>query len=337
MIRGNKEMQTKIKKVIIPIIFLIILSTPSVFLYKAKSGSSGLVGYWKFDEGSGNVAYDSSRNTNDGTVFGASWTSGISNGALQFDGVNDYVGISSSNSLTVSGNQLTVELWFRPATTIDGNYPYTIIIDKGNEYGFQVNHDGLVEVHDGKIRFYMGLDLSGWSWQGIETLTNRWTANTWYLLVGTYDGNSMKIYVNGVLENSRALSGNLAAQGSYPLSIGSYTLGDHLFFNGAIDEVKIDNYARTLEEILSDYNSFMQSSPTPFWIQWWFWAIIGLGIVATVSLFTTVHYRQKALKTKETKTVQSKPASEQFIICPNCKAQLPADSKFCGKCGTSLQ
>ena len=76
---------------------------------------------------------------------------------------------------------------------------------------------------------------------------------------------------------------------------------------------------------------------SPFWAQWWFWTIIGLGIVATVSSFTTVHYRKKTLKPKEIKTLPSKPTSEKYIICPKCNAKLPIGSKFCGDCGTSLE
>ena len=48
------------------------------------------VAHWKFDEGNGTTAYDSA-GSNDGTVTGATWTTGQIGGALDFDGVNDYV------------------------------------------------------------------------------------------------------------------------------------------------------------------------------------------------------------------------------------------------------
>ncbi|MHC4545480.1 MAG: hypothetical protein ACYSYL_13320 [Planctomycetota bacterium] len=51
---------------------------------------SDLVGWWKFDEGEGTIAYDSTGN-NHGSIFGANWTTGQINGALTFDGVGDYV------------------------------------------------------------------------------------------------------------------------------------------------------------------------------------------------------------------------------------------------------
>jgi hypothetical protein len=211
------------------------------------SAFAGPVGNWKFDEGSGSIAHDSSGNGNDGTVLGASWTNGVSSGALQFDGIDDYVGVPSSPSLCVMGNQMSVQLWMKPAVTLDANTPITNILDKGDEYGFQMD-----QTSSGRIWFFVWLE--GAPWQGIQTTTSRWEANSWYLLTGTYDGSSLKLYVNGVLENSRPLSNGLYTSG-YPLAIGSYCLGTKNFFNGAMDEVKIYNYARTAGEIQSDYAS----------------------------------------------------------------------------------
>ena len=47
----------------------------------------GLVGWWSFDEGSGTVAGDSSGNGNTGTIYGATWVTGIYGKALSFDGM----------------------------------------------------------------------------------------------------------------------------------------------------------------------------------------------------------------------------------------------------------
>ena len=212
---------------------------------------SGLVGYWKFDEGSGNIAHDSSGNGNDGTVVGASWTSGVSSGALKFDGIDNYVGVPSLPSVCVTGNQISVQLWIKPAVTLDASTPITNILDKGDEYGFQMD-----QYSSGRIWFFVW--LQGAPWQGIQTATSRWEADSWYLLTGTYDGSSLKMYVNGVLENSRLLSSDLSTSG-YPLAIGSYCLGSKNFFNGVIDEVKIYNYARTAEEIQADAGSFVRA------------------------------------------------------------------------------
>jgi hypothetical protein len=210
-------------------------------------------GYWKFDEGSGLIAHDSSGNGNDGAINGANWSAGISNEALQFDGVSNYVGISNSPSLALLGNQMSLELWIEPTVTLDSSLASRInIIDKGDGYGFQM------EASDGRISFYVNTGGDQW----LPTVTSNWKAGTWYHIVGTYDGSSESVYVNGVLENTRSLSGALSGIGC-PLSIGSYCYGTMNFFNGAIDEVKVFNYARSADEIAQDYQSL--TGPVGYW------------------------------------------------------------------------
>ncbi len=71
----------------------------------------GLVGFWSLDESSGLVAADGSALSNDGSLInmaGDEWTAGAVNGALQFDGVDDYVSIGS----TGAGVQ-TLSFWIR--------------------------------------------------------------------------------------------------------------------------------------------------------------------------------------------------------------------------------
>jgi len=56
------------------------------------------ISHWKFDEGEGDIAYDSV-GSNHGTIYGATWTTGQINGALDFDGVDDYVNLENSSSI----------------------------------------------------------------------------------------------------------------------------------------------------------------------------------------------------------------------------------------------
>lgn len=74
-----------------------------------------------------------------------------------------------------------------------------------------------------------------------------------------------------------------------------------------------------------------------FWTQWWFWTIIALAASATILAFATIHYQRKSAVSKGTDAAASKSTSKECRTCPNCGATLPADSKFCGKCGTSLE
>jgi hypothetical protein len=63
--------------------------------------SDDLIGYWKFDEGEGTVVYDSSGRGHNGELFnGPDWATGIIDGALNFDGIDDYVDFSTNFPLT---------------------------------------------------------------------------------------------------------------------------------------------------------------------------------------------------------------------------------------------
>jgi hypothetical protein len=74
--------------------------------------------------------------------------------------------------------------------------------------------------------------------------------NAWTHLAATYDGAALRLYVNGALASTRAMTGPITASAS-PLRIGGNTIWGE-FFNGVIDELRIYNRALTAQEIQSD-------------------------------------------------------------------------------------
>lgn len=327
-------MKAKRQLLSIAIVFLIGVSMLLILPLKGKSATSGRVAYWSFDEGSGTTAADSSGNGNTGTLEnGPQWVAGMLKTGLGFDGSNDHVSISSSPSLDVSGNQVSIEFWMKPTVDLPISGASMYIFDKGDSYFGII----LAETTGGDASNYGKLEFafpfSTLNPVDFYTTTNFWASDTWYYVAFTYDGNMARLYVNGALENTVAGTGNIHSSG-FPLVIGSRTSGDQEFFKGTLDEFSIYNRARTAQEILDYYNALTQS---PFWMQWWFWTIIALGVIAAVLAFTAVHYRGKIPKSKETNAVLSKTKPENIKVCPKCGANLPADSKFCGKCGTSLE
>ncbi len=80
--------------------------------------------------------------------------------------------------------------------------------------------------------------------------TNAFSANTWYHLAGVYDGTTMKLYVNGVLEaTSTAESGDILYADSW-LAVGMYKDDNEAYsFPGTLDEVRIWNVARSQSDI----------------------------------------------------------------------------------------
>lgn len=220
-----------------------------------SSASPGLVGYWNFDEGSGSVAFDSSGNNYDGAVNGAEWINGVSNGALYFDG-SDYVAVPDNPSLS-GFTQLTLEAWIK-SDRFDSYLKG--IVNKGNgggyfgdEYGLQLNYD--------KVRLILSAG-SPTGWIVVADTDPIISLNQWYHVAGVWDSTNYYIYVNGQLAKSgqTIVSGASIHDTSNSLNIGGIAAGSWLF-NGAIDEVKIYNYARTAQDILNDYNSVLVSLP----------------------------------------------------------------------------
>jgi hypothetical protein len=223
-----------------------------------------LVAHWSFDEGSGSTAADSSGNGNAGTLVNSpQWVNGISGNALLFSGSNN-VAVPSSTSLAMSGGAaMTLEGWIKPSAAIDSSTLLLTVVDYGNKYGFQAS--GTPDSSGGiSIGFFVDTTKYGTSSPRAFSTTKQWNVNTWYYIVGTYDGSNIKIYVNGELETTVQSSGTLTGNAGYPLSIGSYYQGGRFYFAGTIDEVKIYNYARTPQQIADDHNGITPTvTPTP--------------------------------------------------------------------------
>jgi hypothetical protein len=77
--------------------------------------------------------------------------------------------------------------------------------------------------------------------------------NTWSYLAATFDGATLRLYVNGVSVGSSTLSGSAAVSAS-ALRIGGNTVWNE-FFQGRIDEVRIYNRALTAAEIQADMST----------------------------------------------------------------------------------
>ncbi|MFA5795419.1 MAG: LamG-like jellyroll fold domain-containing protein [Candidatus Brocadiia bacterium] len=214
------------------------------------------VAHWKFDEGAGVIANDVSGNGNHGVVNGATW----SGGALSFDGVDDYVSIPDSSTLDLS-NQVTIELWGRSNINWDLYNNYTGLISKGTDTS-NMNYCMLIPY------FYSTYGL----YFEIETPTNNdahspttLVKDTWYHIVGTYDGVNIKMYLNGVLVDEQPDTG-LMTTNNYPVYIGLWRTAYNEFFNGQIDDVKIYNYARSAGDIQAEYNAATLAVDDYVWV-----------------------------------------------------------------------
>ena len=98
------------KKLICLISFVLVLGL--VLTSVAEAVDPDLAGWWKFDEGSGTIAYDSSGNGNDGIFVGdPQWVPGKIGGALEFNG-DDYLNCGNGPSLEIR-DEITIAFWFQ--------------------------------------------------------------------------------------------------------------------------------------------------------------------------------------------------------------------------------
>jgi Concanavalin A-like lectin/glucanases superfamily/PQQ enzyme repeat len=213
--------------------------TPTPTPTTTATPTPGLVAAYGFNEGSGMVVNDASGNGNNGTISGATWTtSGKYGNALNFNGTNARVTINNAPSLQLT-SAMTLEAWVYPTTV---NSAWRDVIYKGNDNYY------LEGTSPNSSRPAMGGTFAG-DLYGTSPLT----ANTWSHLAATYDGATIRLYVNGVQVASRAQTGAIATSMN-PLQIG----GDSIYgqyFAGRIDEVRIYNRALSVTEIQSDMNT----------------------------------------------------------------------------------
>jgi hypothetical protein len=207
----------------------------------AGIANAELVGHWKFDEGSGNAAYDLSDYTNDGAINGGpEWVAGKIGAALEFDGSDDYVDCGNDSSLNING-EITVAAWVKTTSTAHGYF-----VSKGTAYD-EIGHYAIGQEYNVPLTFQFEIAGSG----GAVELDSNIAVNDgqWHHIVGVYDDSVLKVYIDGVEENAMSGSNSLTGSTAGGLTIGQRGSGN--IIGGIIDEVRIYNQALTEPEILA--------------------------------------------------------------------------------------
>lgn len=207
----------------------------------------GLVGYWPFN---GN-AKDATPYAHDGTVNGPTLApdrEGRQNSSYLFGA---YKSINTNYNYPMQN--LSVSGWVYPTNSTSGVQPVasnTRDCCSAGQYtgGFQLS-------------LANGTELEGYIWNTTSfasaTATNVVPLNQWSLVAETYDGNTIRIYVNGSLVGSTAFSGTQAAPAYNVLigDMGGYS-GRGYNFVGNIDDVRLYNRVLSAAEIMALYNEY---------------------------------------------------------------------------------
>ena len=201
-------------------------------------GKNDLVGYWKLD----GDTLDYSGNNNHGTNYGATFVDQTPfeiGKSLSFNGVDNYVNLGNNSVFNIT-DQVTLSIWMK----MDGYTDYDTFFWKTNSgiLGDLGNY-GLSMTNSQKGRFVIG------SVYAISTLA--FPINTWIHMVGTYDGNYLRLY-----KNSDIATNPVANTENIKISVQSLTLGIRKYnstfgypSNAIIRDVQIYNKALSPKEV----------------------------------------------------------------------------------------
>ncbi|MHC4155288.1 MAG: LamG domain-containing protein [Planctomycetota bacterium] len=228
--------------------------TPEEIEQLYLEGAADPVAHWKFDEGVGTTACDSA-DDNDGDIYGAQWTTGVLNGALDFDGFDDYVGLPDNDPVWLPQNDFTLCAWVLFDTTpassesmiLDLNYCHSGSLS--NALGCVLCINPVVE----KLGFGITTTTSV-----NEDLLSDYVllADKWYHLVAVRNGTSQALYIDGQLDASRTCSpAPIKYFGGYDddrvnIGLESKSYDPRIrYHDGSIDDVRIYDRALSAEEI----------------------------------------------------------------------------------------
>lgn len=218
---------------------------------------AGPVGRWDFEEGTGTTIYDKSGNGNaltwNGTTTNIWSNQGKIGKAGQFNGTDNYAEVNPGSSFNTQTP--TIEAWFNTTTA-----SYAPIVHKHTRwyllYIGQLAPSGCTAESAGQISFMV--QNSG-STNRCAKSTATFNDGKWHHAVGTYDGATVKVYVDGVLAGSTAAVVTLGGTNNN-FRIGADSTPT--YFPGKIDQVRVFNYVRTGAQVAWDYN---QGKPLAHW------------------------------------------------------------------------
>jgi FlaG/FlaF family flagellin (archaellin) len=232
----------------------------SVLTRKTKIGPENqypeLVAYWKFDEGSGTIASDSSLYGNNGTFSSnaPNWVDGKYGKALNFNGYSRYVSVGNSSIFRLQN--LTITAWINRT----GNNEWARIVSKTNYYTSSENDKSgwnllLADSNSGYGVYFVINKSSTNTLCGTNAADAKTQLNKWYFVAASYDGSVARLYLNGTLVSSATCQDSINyVPGIRNVSISAQWSDDNsCYFPGIIDDVRIWSRALTPEEIWNQY------------------------------------------------------------------------------------
>ncbi len=209
----------------------------TVLVSAPPTPTSGLAALLRLDETAGTAAFDSSGLGNDGSIHGdPTHITGQSGNALYLNGSNDYVVVPDSPSLDAR-DAITLSAWLRPEQV-------------GTQYVVKKAAHGTVDGYEmtlsenGTVFVRFNNASAGNNYRVDSQTLYPTDGNTWIHVAATYDGSTIKLYINGKLESSQSASFQIGVN-DLGLGIGAEENG-YRPMRGTIDEVRV--YTRALSD-----------------------------------------------------------------------------------------
>ncbi|MBN2137438.1 MAG: right-handed parallel beta-helix repeat-containing protein [Sedimentisphaerales bacterium] len=213
------------------------------FLLIPKTQQPDLIAHYKLDETEGSIAEDSAGD-NDGALHGNPlWQpfDGRIDGALLFDGNGDYVNCGSSPAFDLT-SQMTVVAWVKINAV---NCDWQTVIAKGDSAW-------RLSTAEDEYRYHFAV-TGGPPWNFIngDIVVGQ---DEWNQVCGTYDGADLRLYINGVEDPVGAVPelGGITTNDRDVL-IGENVQANERYWDGAIDDVRIYNYALSPAQVADLY------------------------------------------------------------------------------------
>ncbi|MHC4743674.1 MAG: LamG-like jellyroll fold domain-containing protein, partial [Planctomycetota bacterium] len=222
--------------------------------------SDSPVAHWKFDEGSGSVAYDSAGD-NHGTIYGANWADGILGGALDFDGVDDYVEVPHDPSLDIP-DQITIGAWIFQDFSAD-----RILVCKSPTATYRDNYPGNYGLYiwEGGLLHFCHQTGTGSMEYTLYTSSGTAAPGQWrHVAVTLVEGETVQFYADGSSAGILPQSGSFGLVNSEPVRIATRK-DTPSYFNGRMDDVRIYNRALSAAEVEELYGQGGEDGLVAHW------------------------------------------------------------------------
>ena len=174
-------------------------------------------------------------------------------GYWEFDGSDDYIKFPDNDVINPSGwSEVTVECWINPSSYVN----YGTVFEFGKPihspyYGLTVFS------RTSYFEFAVDVGKNSGAYDGIRVNDNgivTHSTDTWFHVVGVYDGIAARIYTNTIAGTTSAHTGGTIVGGANPTLIGEGTVYFYAW-NGKVGYIRIYNKALSVAEITQNYNA----------------------------------------------------------------------------------